>query len=381
MDRFQEEDLRALTEPAEGPCVSLYLPTHRFGRESAQDRVRLRNLAGDARRRLGSAGMSASAARTMLGPLRPFLQGERLWRQMGDGLAMFLRPGWSRWYRLPISFREIVSVGGRFTVKPLLPLAVGPERFFVLALSQNEVRLLEGTRFGLDEVELETVPRSLAEALKYDDPQAERLYHVTMASGKARAVFHGHGVGGEVDKDRILRYFRGVDHGLRDVLRGEDAPMLLACVDYEAAIYREANTYPHLAPGSIAGTPDHLSAAELHERAWPFVEAVYREVVETDAARFRRLAGTGLTTEDLPDVLDAALTGRSEVLFVATDRELWGAVDALTGKAEVHELELPGDEDLLDLAAVRAIFRGGRVHALPADELPSSEPAAAILRF
>ena len=145
MDRFQEEDLQALREPAEGPCVSLFLPTHRVGGGSGEDRIRLRNLARDAQRRLEKAGMGAKAARTLLGPLRPFLQGERLWRRMGDGLAMFVRPEWFRWYRLPISFREIVSVGERFTVKPLLPLAASPERLFVLALSQNEVRLLEGT--------------------------------------------------------------------------------------------------------------------------------------------------------------------------------------------------------------------------------------------
>lgn len=380
MDPIRVDDLRSLTEPGAPPCVSVYLETHRFGAETGQDRIRLKNLARDARRQLERSGVAAPSVRSVLRPLREFIEEESAWRGMGDGLAMFLRPGWSRSFRLPFAFPEIVTVGERFDVKPLLPVALAGERFLVLALSQDQVRLLEGTRHGIEEVELEHVPRSLAFALRFDDPQAERLYHVTRSSGTTRAVFHGHGVGGEVDKDRILRFFREVDRGLHEVLHGRGTPMLLACVDYEAAIYREANTYPHLVPGSLSGNPDRLSAEELHRRAWTLMEPMFHEVLETDAARFRELAGTGLTSHDLGDVLDASLAGRVEVLFVAIDRERWGAVDPL-GKVEAHGVEMPGDRDLLDVAAVRALASGARVHAISADEMPSEEPAAAILRF
>jgi hypothetical protein len=42
-----------------------------------------------------------------------------------------------------------VVVTDRFHIKPLLPLLSGDGRFYVLALSQSEVRLLQGTRYSV----------------------------------------------------------------------------------------------------------------------------------------------------------------------------------------------------------------------------------------
>ena len=59
----------------------------------------------------------------------------------------------------------------RFNVKPLLRLPASAERFYILALSQNRVRLLEGANAKISEIDLdiEDIPRSLADAMKYDD--------------------------------------------------------------------------------------------------------------------------------------------------------------------------------------------------------------------
>jgi len=42
-----------------------------------------------------------------------------------------------------------VVVSDRFHLKPLLPLLTGDGRFYILALSQNQVRLLQGTRYSV----------------------------------------------------------------------------------------------------------------------------------------------------------------------------------------------------------------------------------------
>jgi hypothetical protein len=47
----------------------------------------------------------------------------------------------------------LVIVSERFHVKPLLPLLSGDGRFYVLALSQNEIRLLQGTRYSVEQVD------------------------------------------------------------------------------------------------------------------------------------------------------------------------------------------------------------------------------------
>jgi release factor family 7 len=100
-------------------------------------------------------------------------------------------PGRSSRYhliRLPEEFGELVVVADRFHVKPLLTLLAAAHRFYVLALSQNQVRLLAGTPHGVREVELAGVPQSLREALKYDDLEKELGLHVAGRGGPGAQV-------------------------------------------------------------------------------------------------------------------------------------------------------------------------------------------------
>jgi hypothetical protein len=44
MEIFTRKELKILAQAQDGPCVSLYLPTHRVPTEIQQDRLRLKNL-------------------------------------------------------------------------------------------------------------------------------------------------------------------------------------------------------------------------------------------------------------------------------------------------------------------------------------------------
>ena len=169
------EDLRKLVEAAHPVCLSIYQPAHRAGPDTrshaTQDLIRLKNLLRAAADRLTAGGLRPRDAEDLLAPARRLLDDAVFWQYQSDGLAVFLAPGMTRTFRIPIRFEELVVVAPRFHVKPLLPLLTGDGLFYVLALSQNEVRLLAGTRNYMGEVELPGAPRSLAEALQYDDPE------------------------------------------------------------------------------------------------------------------------------------------------------------------------------------------------------------------
>jgi len=47
----------------------------------------------------------------------------------------------------------------------------------------------------------------------------------------------------------------------------------------------------------------------------------------------------------------------------------------------VHETEEPGDEDLLDVAAIQTVLNSGTVYAVKAEEVPGGGPAAALFRY
>ena len=381
-DLLRPEQVRELAGHQGGPCVSVFLPAHRMTPDSGQDAIRLRNLLDEAEKRLVAGDLRAPVAREVLRPGRDLLRPGWFWSYQSDGLAVFLAPGWSRIFRLPKEFPELVVVTGRFHIKPLLAL-LAAGRFYVLALSQNQVRLLEGTPHNIQEVELAGVPRSLRQTLKHDDLEKELGLHIAGRGGpKARAVFHGHGIGGEVDKALLERFLRQVDDGLREVLKTGTAPLVLAAVDYEQAMFRQLTRYPHVLGEGIGGNPEELRPAELHERAWAIVEPVFAQAQHQAAQRYQEAAGQGQgAVWAVTEVVRAALQGQVDTLFVASGEQRWGTADPRTLRVTIHDQPQPGDEDLLDRAAVHTMLTSGTVFAVPAQQVPGPGPAAALLRY
>ncbi|HEX9636245.1 MAG TPA: hypothetical protein VGB99_01830 [Acidobacteriota bacterium] len=383
MERFTKADLQRLIGPQDGPCVSIFLPTHRAGAAVRQDPIRLKNRLREAEEKLVQSGQRAPEARELLEPARLLLDPSDFWAHQSDGLALFLTAGIFHRYRLALPFDELTVVGDRFHLKPLFPLLSGDGRFFVLALSQNQVRLYEATRTSIDPLEIEEVPGSLAEALPFDAPQRQLQFHTGApggAGGRA-AMFHGHGPGEEDNKERLLRFFQQIDAGLHPLLREERVPLVLAGVDYYFPIYRQASGYPLVLKQGIAGNPEELSAEELQAQAWKLVEPYFRQEQDDALARYRQQAGTGLASSDLRLVVPAAHHGRVDTLWVARGMQLWGGFDPESGALRLDDRERAGGEDLLDSACIQTFLHGGTVFNLPADELPASAPAAALFRY
>jgi hypothetical protein len=364
------------------------MPTHCTGFEIQQDPIRLKNLLGKAEERLLARGLRTPEARELLEPAEKLLQDSLFWQHQSDGLAIFLSSEDFRYYRLPFDFEELVVVTDRFHIKPLLPLLSGDGRFYVLALSQSKLRLLQGTRYSVSEIDLEKVPPSLAEVLKFNDPEKRFQFHTSTRTpggkGERPAIFHGHGVASADDpKDYISRYFHRVDEGLHDLLQGEQAPLVLAGVDYLLPIYREANTYPHLVDEGIEGSPEELGAEELHEQAWAIMQPLFVAEQEEAAAQYRQLAGAGSeqASNKLEEVVPAAYHGRVETLFIAVGFQQWGTFDPATNTVQVHEEADPGDEDLLDFTAIQTLLNSGMVYAVEPQKVPDEALLAAVFRY
>ena len=47
------------------------------------------------------------------------------------------------------------------------------------------------------------------------------------------------------------------------MLAGRDRPLIIAATDPLASMFRQANTYPHLAPGEIKGNAERMTPSEL----------------------------------------------------------------------------------------------------------------------
>jgi hypothetical protein len=383
MELFPREELKTLVKRREGPCISIYMPTHRAFPETKQDPIRFKNLLREAEDRLKGAGLRSPEARRLLKSAKTLINDGLFWQHQADGLAAFISSDGFYRYRLPLKFDELLVVTDRFHIKPLLHLLTNDGRFYILALSQNEVRLFQCSRYSIREVELEDVPRSLSEALKYEDPQKQLQFHTQTpgGTGKRAAMFHGHGVGKDDTKDNILRFFHQVDHGLQKILREERAPLLLAGVDYLLSIYQEANSYSHVMEEGIAGNPEGLKPEELQKEAWSLVESYFLKVQQEATAQYRQLAGGDWASNEIEKIIPAARDGRVDLLFVAVGVQQWGTFDPVTFSIHLHEEPGPGDEDLLDFAALHTLLNGGTVYAVKPAEVPGQGPLAAVFRY
>lgn len=373
------DDLKTLMTQGADPCVSLFMPAHRAGPPIQQDPIRLKNLLREAERRLLERGLRARDVTALLEPARAVIEQSSFWRQQGEGLAIFLSHGLTRAYRLPVTVEERVVVNDRFHVKPLVRLLSGDGRFYVLALTLQGVRLFEGTRQTLATVDVPDAPAGVEEALGYDTPERQLQARTGPITGEG-AIVHGHTRGQEDLKKDIQLYFHRVDAAVAPVLRDGRAPLVLAGVDYLIPLYRNANRYAHLHDAAITGNPDALGRDELHRHAWSLVEPVFRRAEDDAEARYRELAGTGRTSEDLAATLAAARDGRVETLFVS-QAEVWGRFDPESGEVRVHERPQPGDDDLLDMAATQTLVARGAVYPKAPDAVPGGGAVAAVLRY
>jgi len=369
--------------PQNGMHISIYMPTYRAGADTQQNPIRFKNMLREAHDRLLATSLAPDAIEELLGPLQPYAEDYDFWQHQSDGLAVLRRPDTLQLFCLPLAFEEMVVAGQHFHLKPLLPYLTGDGRFYVLALSQNAVRLMQCTRHHVSEMNLDQVPKSLAEALRFDDPEQHLQFHTGTSSGGDRraAMYHGQGGEKETAKDDLLEYFRQIDHGLHDLLRNEQAPLVVAGVDYLHPIYRQANTYRHLTEDGITGNCDHLTETELQSKGWDVVEPIFNQAQADAIATYERSVATGQASDDLETILLAAHYGRVDTLFVTLGMQQWGTYDPESQHLQLTKENEGNATDLLNLAAIQTVLNGGTVYAVEADQMPTVRPLSAVFRY
>ena len=380
MNVLTRNNLKLLMEIHRGPCVSVFMPMHRSGPETQQDLIRFKNLIREAEERLITRGIPAPEARDLLESAQKLLQGDLFHQHQSDGLGMFLSPEVFHYYFLPFAFKELVFVADRFHIRPLLPLLSGDGRYYILALSQNKVRLLQGTHYSVNEVSLADVPKNLAETLRDDDSWKGLQMHSgrSEGQGKLSSVTHG----SEVDsKENIKRYFRRIDKGLHELVRDERVPLVLAGVDYLHPIYKEVNTYPHLMEAGVGGNPERLSAKELHAQAWTVVRPYFQKAQQEAVDQYKQFISSGRASNRFRKIILAAYHGQIELLFAVPDFQQSGTFDPSTDEIHLHKKEKTGDEDLLEFAAIQTLLNGGTVYVVKPGTMPDTGSLAAVFRY
>lgn len=372
-----------LAAHAEPPCLSLYQPTHRHHPGNRQDPLRFRHLLKELEQSLGKK-YPADKIHSWLEPFEELGRDHDFWNHTLDGLAVLGAPGLFQVYTLQRPVPELAVVADSFHTKPLRRLLQSADRFQVLGLSLHEIKLFEGNRDALDEIELAPdVPRTIEAALgeELTEPHQTVAAYGGTGAGSA-AMHHGHGgkkEGTDIDADR---FFRAVDQAiLQHHSRPSDLPLLLAALPEHHGIFHQISKNPFLLGEGIKIHPDALPLDELREKAWQIFEPKYRSRLAKLADEFAFAKSKGLGMEELQEIAEAAVAGRITTLLIEADREIAGRMDAATGKLQLTGLGDPEVDDVLDDLDELVLSKGGKVVVVPSEQMPTKTGAAATCRY
>ncbi len=379
-----KKEFETLAETRNLYCVSIFLPMDKKGKEQNMHlaQARLRQSINEVQKTLVEHQMQMNEIEEYLEPVEQLLDKVELWRNPSDGLAIFLdSEDGMRYFMVPISFETKTYVAGHFYLLPLLPLYHNDGLYYLLDLSQDYVKLYEGSRYSFKDRYLQDfAPKQLEDAVGSDYEQKNLQFR----SGQATygASFHGQGAGKDDEKDELLRYFRMLDEGVKKITSDSKAPLVLSCIDRLYALYAEANTYHNLYDKHLSGDPEYKKDDKRHQESWMLVEEYFQRPQFNKINKFKELFHTQKTSYEIDAIVNAALNGKIDTLFIEEGADVFGIYDKKDNEVSIDEKHEINNVSLANLAAVQTFEQGGEVYFLPPEQMPVKEsPMNAVFRF
>ncbi len=330
-----------------GPCVTIFLPAYRPGDQTLHSAARLlRNFVQEASRALG-----VPPDGDLLQPLSAMARDAGTDQGCHWPRALFRCPQCFETVFLREAAPAKCFAGGRIHILPVLGELHLPPEFYLLRVSRKRAGFFR-VRFSLEPLPMPGhLPDNVDAFLNLDKPDHDRENRSPAGPAANRRIRFGTGAPRETDPESAA-YYRALDRAIQEL--HPKAPLILAGVQEEVAVYREVSSHPELVAGAIG---ENSSDEEVVGRGYAMLrEAAIERGVRELAEAFHRLAPARLLTE--PKAASAAAAeGRVARLFVRA-----GA----------------GDE-LINAAAVETIARSGDVQLLPRERM--EHPIVAALRY
>lgn len=405
-EAFNEEDMMPVVEAKELPAVlsraafkelaeyraectlTIYLKSHESGVEVNEhyDPVNFKNQLQEANRRLLEKGYNEAAIKPLLQPAFELLRNDTFWQQLSPGLALFIADGYLSYLKMPVApAEELLVIEPTFFVTPLVPLLSSPEYFYLLVISKKCAKIFKADANGMERLPIE-LPQSIEEVKRLSDLDATTFRSGSSGSrapvASQEGSYHGAGGGNVGDKENLLTYFEAVDDILWDkLLNKENAPLLLAAVEYELPIYRSACDYHNVWPEALTGNREHQETTALYKDAKETMEPYFKQRLTKALDTYMNNIASGKTSSITADIIPAAYYSQVSHLFVAQGEHVWGIFNDADNTLQFHASPDEGGEDLLDNAVVKTLANGGEVFLVEKEQMPEQSQMAAIMRY
>jgi hypothetical protein len=381
-ERFTE-----LANYKDGITISLYFGTNPAGVEANEpfDIISFKSTLNTVEQMLLERDYNRGTIQNLLKPAHELIQDESFCKTMNQGLGIFIAEGFFKYIKMPVETVQKVVLESTFYVTPLIPLLTSNEYFYLLVMSKQTVKLFKADAFGMQHVAVE-LPQGVedVQGVAETDSTTFRRSESGRRGNPAAIPGQSHGAGGgnPDGKERLATYFEAVDDLLWDkVFNKENAPLVLAGVEYEIPIYKSVCDYHNVWDKALTGSREHQETKSLYKDARALMEPYFMQRTTKALEQFGNRSATELTSSIVNDVVPAAYYGRVAQLFVCKGEHVWGTFDEMLSELQIHDSQQPESEDLIDNAVVRTLSTGGEVFLLDKEKMPVDGCLAALLRY
>ena len=350
--------------------ISIFTPTHSKGRDVSQDRIRLKNLLGDADSHLEELGFKPRERKDRLRLARDLLDDREFWEHQAEGLAIYIDDdGEMNPVSLDHEVAESAYVMPVFVMRPLLADLTRPE-MQVLALTRGEVGLFEATTASARRIAVD-LPESLDDVNWFVDRERQRQQHPDRTdTGRAR---HGHDPSVREEED-LARFLREVDRALKG-----NGPLIVLGDDELVSRFDDVTDRGVISPDN-SGVRSPFTETEILEIAGPVAHSLISDRESKAVAEAKEQIGAGNATTDIDVAVQGALSGRiGHVVVDPATNPVWGRIDESTMDVAIHGEKQHADVDLVDRVIVLSMRNGADV--TPIQDQPGEFPLIAINRF
>ncbi len=360
------EELLALSEMRSDICLSIYITTTPLTQAQDASRIELKNILKDAIAQLSKANYDKKRIASLEEQITNLSEQEDFWVFHAHTLGILATPDSIRSYRLANSITNQMEISDRFHLKPLFRALTFPHHAYVLALSENDVRLIE------------FFPSSAPEEIRVPNMPKNALDAVGKATLTSSLSSLAHESGSKGYKARLFSFARKVDEALKPRMLQNHVPLILASTEPLLSMYKAVSSTNNLATTEILTSPDRLSTSELVELARPILDNHYEQKIKTVKELFEERTGQDRVVLEISSAAKAATYGMISLLLVDFDKVVTGFIDDSGTVSYSDKLEAYG---LIDEIAKRALAAGAEVLAVRKEDMIGDCGVAGILRY
>lgn len=331
MKELTSQDLKAIAEASSAPMISIYI--------SNSGTLDMRALNEKWKESLNKAEFfllkdyTPSVVGAFISPLKEskYLQ---TMQHLDKGFIVFYSEKLSGYMKVQTEINDLVVVADTFHIKPLIRIKNNERGFFLISMSAKAINVLVESNGHL--YRMETFSNKILEQNSSKPTRANPKDFIAQSS---------------VDINKLLASYK--------------MPIILAGVKDHLGHMKKFLDHSMLLEDSIIGNVEKMKTDELREKCFDLLGPYYLRK-ELDAVEELNMAvKKNHAITYIEDIAVSAVYGKVKKLFVVENKQLWGAINKLTGEIFISPRQLNShDDDILDDICQIVLGRGGEVVVL-----------------